>query len=50
MDRLASMNVFVRVVEAASFVRAAEAMQRPAELVSRMVQALEAPWAGLKVT
>lgn len=42
MDRLASMSVFVRVVQAASFVRAAEALLLPAASVSRMVQALEA--------
>jgi LysR family transcriptional regulator for bpeEF and oprC len=42
MDRLVSMHVFTRVVQAASFVRAAEALQLPAASVSRMVQALEA--------
>ncbi|SDF73209.1 MULTISPECIES: LysR family transcriptional regulator [unclassified Duganella] len=42
MDRLATMRVFVRVADAASFVRAAEALQLPAASVSRMVQALEA--------
>jgi LysR family transcriptional regulator for bpeEF and oprC len=42
MDRLATMQVFVRVADAASFVRAAEALHLPAASVSRMVQALEA--------
>ncbi|NYE59429.1 LysR family transcriptional regulator for bpeEF and oprC [Duganella sp. 1224] len=42
MDRLATMRVFVRVADAASFVRAAEALDLPAASVSRMVQALEA--------
>jgi LysR family transcriptional regulator for bpeEF and oprC len=42
MDRLATMKVFVRVADAASFVRAAEALHLPAPSVSRMVQALEA--------
>lgn len=42
MDRLVSMHVFIRVVQAASFVRAAEALRLPPASVSRMVQALEA--------
>ena len=42
MDRLATMQVFVRVADAASFVRAAEALHLPPASVSRMVQALEA--------
>jgi LysR family transcriptional regulator for bpeEF and oprC len=41
MDRLTMMQVFVRVADAASFVRAAEALHLPAASVSRMVQALE---------
>jgi LysR family transcriptional regulator for bpeEF and oprC len=41
MDRLYSMRMFVRVVEASSFARAAESMQLPPATASRLVQALE---------
>jgi LysR family transcriptional regulator, regulator for bpeEF and oprC len=41
MDRLFSMRMFVRVVEASSFARAAESMQLPPATASRLVQALE---------
>lgn len=41
MDRLDSMKVFVRVVETSSFTKAAEALQRSAGTVTRMVQGLE---------
>jgi LysR family transcriptional regulator for bpeEF and oprC len=42
MDRFAAMRVFARVVEAGSFVKAADSLQLPAPSVSKIVQALEA--------
>ncbi|RDK00777.1 LysR family transcriptional regulator [Paraburkholderia lacunae] len=42
MDRFVAMRVFARVVEAGSFVKAAESLQLPVANVSRIVQALEA--------
>src|SRR5262245_30007442 len=41
MDRFASMNAFVRVVEAGSFTKAADTLDVPKASVTRMVQGLE---------
>lgn len=40
-DRIAAMNVFVRVVEAGSFTKAAETLNVPKPRVSRLIQGLE---------
>ena len=42
MDRITAMSVFVRVVEAGSFTKAAESLDLPPPKVTRLVQALEA--------
>lgn len=42
MDRLAAMQAFVRVVEAGSFTKAADALNLPKPSVTRLVQTLEA--------
>lgn len=41
MDRIQAMKIFLRVVEANSFVRAAESLSLPASSVTGMVKALE---------
>jgi len=46
MDRFTAMSVFVRVVEAGNFSKAADSLDMPKPTVTRMIQALEA---GLKV-
>jgi DNA-binding transcriptional LysR family regulator len=42
MDRIAAMNAFVRVVEAGTFVKAADTLDLPNATVTRLVQKLEA--------
>ena len=42
MDRITAMSVFVRVVEAGNFTKAAESLDLPPPKVTRLVQALEA--------
>jgi len=42
MDRIAAMNAFVRVVEAGTFVKAAETLDLPNATVTRLIQRLEA--------
>ena len=42
MNKLQAMEVFVQVVDAGSFTRAAEVMNLPKATVSTLVQALEA--------
>lgn len=42
MDRLMAMQVFLRVVEAGNFTRAAESMNLPKTAVTRLIQSLEA--------
>jgi DNA-binding transcriptional LysR family regulator len=41
MDRIAAMNVFVRVVEAGTFTKAAETLDLPNATVTRLIQGLE---------
>jgi len=41
MDRIAAMNVFVRVVEAGNFSKAADSLDLPRPTVTRLIQALE---------
>lgn len=41
MDRIAAMNVFVRVVEAGNFTKAAESLDMPNASVTRLIQGLE---------
>jgi DNA-binding transcriptional LysR family regulator len=41
MDRINAMNAFVRVVEAGTFVKAADTMDLPASAVTRLIQGLE---------
>ena len=41
MDRIAAMNVFVRVVEAGTFTKAAETLDLPNATVTRLIQRLE---------
>lgn len=41
MDRIAAMTVFVRVVEAGTFTKAADTLNLPNATVSRLIQALE---------
>lgn len=41
MDRIAAMNVFVRVVEAGTFTKAADTLDLPNATVTRLVQQLE---------
>lgn len=41
MDRIAAMNIFVRVVETGSFTRAADALNLPKTTVTRLVNDLE---------
>jgi DNA-binding transcriptional LysR family regulator len=41
MDRIASMNAFVRVVESGNFTKAADTLDLPNATVTRLVQALE---------
>jgi DNA-binding transcriptional LysR family regulator len=42
MDRIAAMNAFVRVVEAGTFVKAADTLDLPNATVTRLIQRLEA--------
>jgi DNA-binding transcriptional LysR family regulator len=42
MDRIAAMNAFVRVVEAGTFVKAADTLDLPKATVTRLIQNLEA--------
>ena len=42
MDRIAAMNAFVRVVEAGTFVKAADTLDVPNATVTRLIQKLEA--------
>ena len=42
MDRIAAMNAFVRVVEAGTFVKAADTLDVPNATVTRLIQRLEA--------
>ncbi|NPT42515.1 LysR family transcriptional regulator [Paraburkholderia sp. 1N] len=42
MDRIAAMNAFVRVVEAGTFVKAADTLDVPKATVTRLIQNLEA--------
>ncbi|CAE6733561.1 hypothetical protein R69927_01941 [Paraburkholderia domus] len=42
MDKISAMKVYVKVVEATTFTRAAEVLRTSAVYVTRMVQALEA--------
>jgi DNA-binding transcriptional LysR family regulator len=41
MDRINAMNAFVRVVEAGTFIKAADTMDLPASTVTRLIQDLE---------
>ncbi|VWB60458.1 transcriptional regulator [Burkholderia lata] len=41
MDRIAAMNVFVRVVEAGTFTKAADTLDMPNATVTRLIQKLE---------
>lgn len=41
MDRILAMQVYVRVVEAKSFVRAAEALSMPPSTVTGLIKGLE---------
>lgn len=41
MDRINAMNAFVRVVEAGTFVKAADTLDLPASAVTRLIQGLE---------
>lgn len=44
MDRLDAMQLYVAVVDAHSFARAAEVLGQPRSTVSRVVKELEARW------
>ena len=41
MDQLAAMRAFVRVVEAGTFTRAADALETPKPTVTKLIQGLE---------
>lgn len=41
MDRIAAMGAFVRVVEAGNFARAADSLNVPTAMISRLIQRLE---------